>query len=280
MRIRVIGVVSGLVLGGLTMGPARAADPNPPTPGAINGGMDVRPDQMSGATTRPQGQLVTDSSEAKAIRNVLAEVTEAAVTKNGMSTIIGDLSKADRDRLDKEKDNKYDDLNQAAAQFQQDWKDKYHSDFKIHDVNQVFTDEVPIYQGYLPQLNGSSAPMPTSGGQPGRDQKLAATVFFAANGDAKLPALQIYLFNEGTILNSWKIEEPGRIDSAQLHQALLARLNRLHDQRGQWPDNQDTAARLVSQTVMVAVSQASGGSQAMSPAQNSGGAQANTDANR
>jgi hypothetical protein len=271
-------VAAGLALSGLTMTPGWAANPqntNPNLNQSANPSDQTNPNELG---NRPDGTLVTDESQAKSIRNVLAEVTTAAVTKDGISTIIGDLSKADRDRMDKEKDNKYEDLNQAAAQFQQDWKNKYNSDFKIRDVNQVFTDQVPIFQGDVPERMAAGAtakPMtPPHADDRTQDQKLMATVFFAPNRDAKLPQVQVYLYNEGTILNSWKIELNGQADVPRLHEALLNHLNRLHDEVGQWPDNQDTAARVVSQSVLAALTDAARGSQAMAPSQN--GTEANT----
>ncbi len=293
MKVRLIAIAASVAMGGLMMVPAWSADHNPSTPSENS---NLTFEQANGPATRPQGTLLTDESQTKAIRTVLSDVTLDAVKKDGMSSLIGELSKADRDRLDKEKNNKYDDLNQAAAQFQQDWKDKYHTDFKINDVNQVYTDPVSIFQGNIPDRFGresgidvpntnnpdSNTPNSTNsrtysptnnqGANPdartAADEKLMATVYFPPNRDAQVPAVQLHLYNEGMIMNSWKIQLNGQVDANQLHQALVNRLNKLNDQRQQWPDNQETAARIVSQSVLSALNDAGRNGTAMTPTGN------------
>jgi len=80
------------------------------------------------------------SKHAEEIHDVLAQVAEAALTKDGLDDIVERFVDADRNRLGTNKDDlKADDtLNGRVAQFQKDWKDKYGQDFDIKDEDKVY----------------------------------------------------------------------------------------------------------------------------------------------
>src|SRR5262249_8999583 len=93
------------------------------------------------------------AKDADDIRNTLATVTEASLTKGGFDDVCERFVDADRNRLGKsgitEKDQPV--LDGRIAQFQKDWYAKYNQDFKIKDQAAVFNDQFAmIRQGEIP----------------------------------------------------------------------------------------------------------------------------------
>jgi len=80
------------------------------------------------------------SKHAEAIHDVMAQVAEAALTKNGLNDVVERFVDADRNRLGQNADAlKNDDaLNNQIAQLQSDWKAKYNNDFDIKDEDKVY----------------------------------------------------------------------------------------------------------------------------------------------
>src|SRR5262249_33358231 len=96
-------------------------------------------------TEQAVGIEASDNPErnAKNIKGVISEVTEAALTKSGLDDIEERLTKADRDRLDQNKDALKNNaaLDGRIEQFQKDWKAKYNQDFKIPDKEAVYSND-------------------------------------------------------------------------------------------------------------------------------------------
>jgi len=80
------------------------------------------------------------SKSAEEIHDVLAQVAEAALTKDGLDDIVERFVDADRNRLGQQQDAlKADDtINGRIAQIQKDWKAKYNNDFDIKDEDKVY----------------------------------------------------------------------------------------------------------------------------------------------
>jgi hypothetical protein len=90
----------------------------------------------STATTRPANQL-TDAERAN-ILNTLGDITQAALTQNGVKDAVAYFTTEDADRIGTVKQS--DELNNAIAQFNKDWQDKYGQPFELKHDSKVFDD--------------------------------------------------------------------------------------------------------------------------------------------
>jgi len=81
------------------------------------------------------------SKHAEAIHDVMAQVAEAALTKDGLDDIVERFVDADRNRLGQDKDAlKNDDtLNGTIDQLAKDWKAKFSDEFDIKDEDKVYS---------------------------------------------------------------------------------------------------------------------------------------------
>jgi len=147
-----IVAAAALTVGGFTY--AQDAQPNQPnaaeragsaiehgaekTGSAIKHGAEKVGDALTGNHEAQTAAGQTKSSEE--IHDVMAQVAEAALTKDGLDNIVERFVDADRNRLGTNKDDlKADDtLNGRIAQFQKDWKAKYNQDFDIKDEDAVY----------------------------------------------------------------------------------------------------------------------------------------------
>lgn len=274
---------AAFALSGLTFLPVQAADIGGAQAGqgTSNGGVGDNqqgggqtPDQNNNASAAnnanpgangdqngvPSGPAVSDS-QAKSIDKTLADTVESAVEKNGFSDLISYLNQADQQRLkDDSKNANFDDLNAAAAQLQQDWNNKYGHDFKIDDSHQTFA-SAQIYQGDIgsqartagetmaPQANNSNG-TPDNSQANRTDANLATAVINASNMRHRLV---IRLSNEGTVMDSWKIDLPQQYSADQLKAALVQRLNGLHNNVDRWPTDEAQAQRVVSTQILAAL---------------------------
>jgi hypothetical protein len=80
------------------------------------------------------------TKSAEEIHDVMAQVAEAALTKDGMNDVVERFVDADRNRLGQNKDQfKNDDtMNGRIAELQKDWKAKYGTEFDIKDEDKVY----------------------------------------------------------------------------------------------------------------------------------------------
>jgi len=107
---------------------------------AIKNGAEKVKDAVTPNRDAESAASKNQSKHAEEIHDVMAQVTEAALTKDGLDDIVERFVDADRNRLGQNKDAlKADDtLNGRIAQFQKDWKDKYNQDFDIKDEDKVY----------------------------------------------------------------------------------------------------------------------------------------------
>jgi hypothetical protein len=137
---------AALAVAGLCI-PAIAADDstiNPTTPGSTPGSFNAGADA---SISLPSGPAVSNS-DATAIRTLMGQVTDDALSPNGTKDLCSQFCKSDCDRLTKQ-DVKSDDIAAVANQIRQDWRAKYQDDFRVKDESVVYNDSFRIIQGDL-----------------------------------------------------------------------------------------------------------------------------------
>lgn len=161
-------------------------------------------------------------------------------------------------------------LNQVADQFNREWKQKYGRDFRVTDPALVCADITPydILAG-TPQLasshlNGSTTRetshlVPEAAGGPERSAGTAAVgdeVTVNVPSTLGMQAFTVRLVRTGP--NSYRFATPaGAPDPQRLASALQAQLKQLIDQKQHWPIDAAQGERLVTQHVLLAISQVS-----------------------
>jgi len=206
------------------------------------------------------------SPHAEAIHDTLAQVAEAAFTKNGVGDIVERLSKADRDRLNENKDAyKTDDAtNTQIEQVAKDWKDKYGNKFDIKDEDKVYNmqfasiDEMGASDAAR-TASGTVAPNSAPVDEANRNSTGATADASKTKGDAAtvhipashgLPAVDVPMVKE---LMGWRIDAPESVDGAKLKANIQAALNDINSMKAQWPADQDDAYRHVTHRLLLAV---------------------------
>ena len=91
------------------------------------------------------------AANSEEIHDLLAQVTEAAMTKDGLDDMVERFVDADRNRLGQNDDvlDDNDAIDGRIAQIQQDWKAKYNTDFDINDEDKVFGGFAMISEGEI-----------------------------------------------------------------------------------------------------------------------------------
>jgi len=209
------------------------------------------------------------------INTMLAQVTNASLTKGGFNDLVERFNDADRNRLgsyfnDKNNKEKIDVLDGRIAQFQKDWKAKYGQDFKIRQDDVVFAQ--PTFQvargeiGTDAQLAGKQIPpgeKVTAGdvNQP-RDatgntkldknlEKGRNVAYVTVASSHGLPELKVPLIHE--LPDMWKVDVPDSVTGQKLYDNLLTHLTMANEQKDQWPSDVNEAYRTVAHHVLMAV---------------------------
>ena len=208
------------------------------------------------AATQPSAD-----SAMKDSRDTLSSAVEAALTNNGLNDVVDRLTKADRDRIGKIDKASLGDLNAAIGKLKDDWKAKYNADFKLSDKEQVvFGTPVAIKVGDIAdnaRLAGEKlSPTGTTPADKAADKAAnnTATVSFPSAGDA--PMVNLTLRNEGTVGGNYKIDVPDTLDANTLKQNLIMHINKVDSMKDKWPADANEAARVVSQHILAAISDA------------------------
>ena len=213
--------------------------------------------------------------DAEGIRDVLAQVTEAALTKGGLDDMVERFVDADRNRLGQ--GNALDANNQTLDgridQFRKDWKAKYGQDFDINNEEAAFPQQsFMIAQGEIPRGaagaevdvnrrpdgtvkvdvdnrsgvdNPASPAADTNRNDPGRN---VAQVRVAASQG--MPDLQVPMIHEAP--DRWKIDVPDTLTADKLRQNVLDHLTAA-DNPAQWPADVNQAYAQVARHVLMAV---------------------------
>jgi hypothetical protein len=217
-------------------------------------------------------------ANANRTSNLVSNVTEAALSKDGLDDVVERFVDADRNRIGKAELNSGNErLNNLVASIGADWKAKYNTDFDIHDEDKVFSSQfMSTVTGEIPKgaagaevkvdtdrkLGGgtetkvdvdrksgvdspNSPSADTNRNDPGRN---ISTLSIPASHGA--PALTVPLIHEAS---GWKIDVPDTLDAAKLRSNLVAHLTEVQNMKAQWPATADEAYRAVAHHVLMAV---------------------------
>jgi len=217
-------------------------------------------------------------ANANRVPNLISNVTEAALTKDGLDDVAERFVDADRNRIGKgDLTSGNEQLNNLVASIAADWKAKYNTDFDIHEEDKVFSSQfMTAMAGEIPKgaagvdvkvdtdrkLGGgtetnvdvdrksgvdspNSASADTNRNDPGRN---ISTLNIPASHGA--PALTVPLIHEAS---GWKIDVPDTLDAAKLRSNLIAHLTEVQNMKAQWPSDANEAYRAVAHHVLMAV---------------------------
>lgn len=215
---------------------------------------DNAQEAASRGTAAPNGTAA--APDAEGIRDVLAQVSEAALTKGALKDMVERFVDADRNRLGQGQELKADhpDLDGRIDQFRKDWKAKYNQDFNIKNEEAAFPNSTfSITQGEIGRnaatgTTGADSPASpaadTNRNDPGRN---VATIRVAGQGGQSLTVPMIH-----EAPDRWKIDVPDTLTADKLRQNVLDHLTAA-DQPDQWPSDVNQAYAQVSQHVLMAV---------------------------
>jgi hypothetical protein len=171
-------MVAAMVVNGIGIGAAQAADPSTPAPpastdnqlnrardntndatnnagAAVNNGAQTTGDKVRTSVEHAvAGKPTADNPapDAKDIRKTLGRVTEAALTKGGMNKVVGYFVDADRNRI-KNSDTYSEDFGQTLdgriQQINEMWKTKYGHEFKVKSAEDAYQNFAMIQQGEI-----------------------------------------------------------------------------------------------------------------------------------
>jgi len=193
--------------------------------------------------------------DAEGIRDVLAQVTQAAVKKGAISDVVERFVDADRNRLGKGELKNSAELDGRIDQFRKDWKAKFNEDFNIKNEEAAFPEQsFSIAQGEIGRdaaagTTGADSPASpaadTNRNDPGRN---VARIQVAAGHN--LPAMSIPMVHEA--IDKWKIDVPESLTAEKLNQNLLDHLTAA-DMPDQWPSDVNQAYAQVSHHILMAI---------------------------
>jgi len=219
------------------------------------------------------------SPHAEQIHDVLAQVAEAAFTKDGFTDIAERFVKADRDRLldnDAKDALKNDDTaNGRIAELQKDWDAKYNGKFDIKDEDKVYNmsfasiDEMGANNArtaggtVAPDANTGTTAAPTTpvdvntnanrtdsdrtNDHADKNRDTATVHIVASHG---LPAIDVPMVHETM---GWRIDIPDSVDSAKLKNNLQTALTDIGEKKDQWSADKDDAYRHATHRLLLAI---------------------------
>lgn len=220
------------------------------------------------------GEGTAAAPDAEDIRDLVASVTEAALTENGLDDVTEGLVDADRNRIGDAVEADFPDHAALVKQFRADWKTKYGGEFNIKDEEAALPDTLfTVQQGEIGEgaagaevevdreADGSTtvdvdrksgvdspdtAAADANRNDPGRN--IATVSIKAAHG---LPALSVPLIHEAP--DNWRIDVPDSLDGNKLKENVLAHLQAAHGMKAKWPENVQDAYGAVSHHVLMAL---------------------------
>ena len=263
----------------------RAADK---TGNALENAADKTGDALKSAADKTKGAISDLGAGKEEIHDVLAQVAEAAMTKEGLDDMLERFVDADRNRIGKDEAalKNQAELDGLVAQLQQDWKAKYTHEFDIKDEDKVYDGFAMIMQGEItrdsaqqaadkikvdadatrnpdgtvrtevkadPQT-GVDAPKTNTDGQTAADKNLndpgrnVATVVLPASHG--LPEVKVPLIHEA---GGWKIDVPDSLDANKLRDNVKNALTMCKEHKDKWPADENEAYRGVSHKILAAI---------------------------
>ncbi|HZL36380.1 MAG TPA: hypothetical protein VFC78_13760 [Tepidisphaeraceae bacterium] len=193
-------------------------------------------DKLAGAVAR------TGSADNKGVRNLLAKLTDNAVSKDSLNNVVDTFSSADRDRL-KGLDKTDADLNTAIDAFRKAWKDKYGKDFKPGDVNTVYNGDFAAMTPMAMAATGDK----TSAAAEKNNRKMETVSIKDSHG---MSAVEVPVVSESGL---WKINVPDSLDAQTLKTNLTKTIQHLNADTASWPADINDGYRAVSHAVALAV---------------------------
>jgi hypothetical protein len=224
------------------------------------------------------GARTAAAPDAEGIRDVVAQVAEASVTKGGLDDLVERFVDEDRNRLGQGQLGNNPQLDGRIDQFLKDWKAKYNQDFDIKNEEQAFPNATfAITQGEIPRgaagaevnvdvdrnVDGSqtakvdvdrrsgvdnpaSPAADANRNDPGRN--IASIRIQSSHG---MPALTVPMIHEAP--DRWKIDVPNTLTADKLKANLLAHLTAVGQMKDQWPADVNQAYAAVGHHVLMAV---------------------------
>ena len=265
-----IAAAAALTVGG--MGLSLRAQDAPPAdqPNAADRAVDRTGEAARNAeegTRDALGAQDKPSANKEEIHDVLAQVAEASMTKEGLDDLVERFVDADRNRIGQNQDalKNNADLDGRIAQIQQDWKAKYNQDFDINEEDKVFGGFAMISEGEIgaprtasdrlrAPAEGVDAPKTETDGQTAADRNLndpcrnIATVTIQESHG--VPAVSVPMIHEA---GGWKIDVPDSLDAAKLRDGVQTAVTKCGEMKDQWPADANEAYRAVTHQVLAAL---------------------------
>jgi hypothetical protein len=269
-----IVAAAALAVGGMGLTSAMGQDTPPADRSAAERAGDAARDagQAAGQAAQDAEKAASDAARAadtpakntEEIHDVLAQVAEAALTKEGLDDMVERFVDADRNRLGQNQNVLKDtqELDGRIAQIRNDWKAKYNEDFDITDEEKVYGGFAMIAEGEIgaPRTAGDRVRAPAEGvdapktgtdGQTAADRNLndpgrnIATVTIPEKHGLK--AVTVPMIHEA---GGWKIDIPDSVDANKLREAVKTALTKVGDMKDQWPADKNESYRIVSHYVL------------------------------
>jgi len=280
---------AALTIGGFSY--VRAADDQPnaleraadKTGSAVEKAAEKTGDAIGTAADKTKSALgLEKKGHSEEINDMLAQVVEAALTKDGIDDVAERFVDADRNRLgqDKEALKNPDTLNGRIDQIRKDWKAKYGHDFDIKDEDKVYGGFAMITEGEetggartagakvdanvnsdsgsakveVKNDSGVDVPKANTDGQTAADKNLndkgrnIATVTIAASHG--FPELKVPLIHEA---GGWKIDAPDSLDAMKLRDNVQTALTHCGDMKDKWSSDENEAYRAFTHSVLTAI---------------------------
>jgi len=226
-------------------------------------------DQAQAAPLRlPDGVKAVDNPKADDMRQIVAQVTQAAITKGGFDDLVERFVDQDRNRVGEYAESDFKDLDGRIEQLQRAWQQKYHQEFDMdaakvlasaQAVEGEITDPVALLRNWPVNVTTEAAQAKANPDEPantentednGNIEKGRGIGVLRLPADSMLPMLDISLIDEA---GGWKIDLPNSRTGKQIHDDLLTHLTYLGEHADQWPSNVEDAYRMFAHHVMMAV---------------------------
>jgi hypothetical protein len=295
-QLSIVAAAAALAVAGMAWNvQAQNTTDNPPnaaeravdkTGDALKSAADKTGDAAKSAADKTKEAVSSASGSKEEINDVLAQVAEAAMTKEGLDDMVERFVDADRNRIGKDEAaiKNQAELDGLVAQLQQDWKAKYTHEFDIKDEDKVYDGFAMITEGEITKdsaqqagaqikvdtdrnpdgsvkadvkvenKTGVDAPKVNTDGQTAADKNLndpgrniASVTIPASHG---LPEVKVPLIHEA---GGWKIDVPDTLDANKLRDNVKNALTMCKENKDKWPADENEAYRVVSHKILAAI---------------------------
>lgn len=189
--------------------------------------------------------------DAEGIRDVLGQVPEAVLTRDGFDDLVERFVDADRNRIGAWiKGNKdFDQLNAKAELLAQKFQQRYRVAFDISDEDKLFDEQfVMIRQGEITEAQAAAARQDADANRDDAGRNVAMVEIRQSHG---LPKLSVSMLHEAP--GVWKIDVPDRISGEQLYDGVSKSIDRILAAEAHWPNSADDAKRYITHHLLLAI---------------------------